>query len=170
MAQESQSNGERIADRFSPARHAFLGQARLAEAEAAEPADGGEEAGKLARMVSALLCGFIPAANDAHARDAQALIASALQPVIEKYGWRIETLPPEIRLLLETGPLLLQSGKLLGRQSAAQTPAHATAPNSEDRQGANGRRKSERRNDAADRRAAQAQNTIRPYRWNQFKP
>lgn len=170
MAQESQNNGERIADRFSPARHAFRVQARPTGAEAAEPADAGEESGKLARMVSALLCGFIPAANDAHARDAHALIASALLPVIEKYGWRIETLAPEIRLLLETGPLLLQSGKLLGRQTAAQTPAQAATPDSEDRQGADGRRKSERRNDAADRRAARAQNTIRPYRWNQFKP
>lgn len=131
----------------------------------------GDEAEKLARMVATLLCGFMPARNDAPTTETQALIASVLKPIIEKHGWTVAGLPAEIRLLLETGPVLLQSGRVLSQQAVSTPAASGGAPsNGEEIRGVDGRRRSDRRSDSVDRRRAQAQNIVRPFRWNQFKP
>jgi hypothetical protein len=91
-----------------------------AEPEAPAAPDYMTEAQGTVAMFAALVVGYCPKAEPLWGPDVQGRIASALAPVMEKYGFSLGGMPPELTLVIVAGPVLYQSSKLVAAQMAAE--------------------------------------------------
>ena len=94
-------------------------QAQQEEAAQAGP-DYGTEARGAVDLFAAMVCGYAPKAESVWNEGAKARTAAALAPVMEKYGFTLGNLPPELTLAIVAGPLLWQSSKIVAAQMAQE--------------------------------------------------
>lgn len=95
------------------------------------PKDFAGEARAAVDTFAALIVGYAPAAAELWDNDAKKCIAAALGPVMEKYNFSLNALPPELTLIIIAGPVLYQSSKCIATQAAEQKAKArpvATAP------------------------------------------
>jgi len=95
--------------------------------------DYGQEAAGTVDTIAALITGYAPAAESLWNPAAKQRIAAALAPVMEKYGFTLSALPPEVVLAVMAGPVLYKSAKIVAEQmraerAAAPVAAPAAAP------------------------------------------
>lgn len=84
------------------------------------PVDYGSEAAAVVDVFTALATGYAPACGDIWTPEAKARTAQALGPVMEKYGFSIGTMPPELTLAIVAGPLLWQTARAMATQTATE--------------------------------------------------
>jgi hypothetical protein len=95
----------------------------------AEPVkDFAGEARAAVDTFAALAVGYAPAAGDLWDDAAKSRIAAALGPVMEKYGFSLGALPPELTLIIVAGPVLYQTSKIIAAQMADQKAKDKPAP------------------------------------------
>lgn len=70
-------------------------------------------------MFAGLVCGYAPAAATIWTEPTKARVAAAMAPVMEKYGFTLGNMPPELVLIVVAGPPLFQSSRLVAAQIAA---------------------------------------------------
>jgi hypothetical protein len=86
----------------------------------AAPVDYGQEAAAVVDVFSALATGYAPACADIWTPEAKARTAQALGPVLEKYGFSLGTMPPELTLAIVAGPLLWQTARTMATHTAQE--------------------------------------------------
>jgi hypothetical protein len=68
---------------------------------------------------AALVGGYCPAAGELWDAERKKAVTLALAPVMQKYGFRLGALPPELTLIIVAGPLMYQTSKAVAAQMAA---------------------------------------------------
>lgn len=76
------------------------------------------EAAATVDTFAALIGGYCPAAGELWDTERKRAVSMALAPVMEKYGFSLGALPPEITLIIVAGPLLYQTSKIVAVQMA----------------------------------------------------
>lgn len=88
------------------------GAAQAAAEAAANAPDYGKGAAGIVELVSAMLDGYAPGAGWPEQQRTQ--MAASIAPVLEKYGWDLNTaMPCELVALMVCGPALYQSAKVV---------------------------------------------------------
>lgn len=88
------------------------GAAAAAAEAAANGPDYGKGAAGIVELVSAMLDGYAPGAGWAEPQRTQ--MAASIAPVLEKYGWDLNTVMPcELVAIMVCGPALYQSAKIV---------------------------------------------------------
>jgi hypothetical protein len=82
------------------------------------PIDYTTEAAATVDTFAALIGGYCPAAGELWDQERKRAVSMALAPVMEKYGFSLGALPPEITLIIVAGPLLYQTSKIVAAQMA----------------------------------------------------
>jgi hypothetical protein len=80
------------------------------------PIDYTTEAEATVDTFTALVGGYCPAAGELWDQPRKQAVAAALAPVMEKYGFSLGALPPELTLIIVAGPLLYQTSKVVAAQ------------------------------------------------------
>lgn len=92
------------------------------------PVDYAREAAGTVDTIAALIGGYCPPAGELWTDQKKAQVSQALAPVMEKYGFTLGALPPEVTLIVIAGPVLYQSSKLIAADMAQAKAAQAKAP------------------------------------------
>lgn len=74
------------------------------------------EARGMVDMFAALVTGYAPKCAPLWAQDTKTRIAMAAVPVMEKYGFSLGAIPPELTLIIVAGPVLYQTSKVIAQQ------------------------------------------------------
>lgn len=78
--------------------------------------DYGTEAAQAVGVFADLLAAYAPGTATIWTAEARQRTAAALGPVMEKHGWTMAGLPPELTLAVVAGPLLWQSARVVAAQ------------------------------------------------------
>ena len=92
--------------------------------------DYGLEARATVDTFAALMVGYSPRTAPLWDDDSRQRIGAALAPVMEKYGFTLGAMPPELTLIIVAGPVLYQSAKIVG-EDIAQKKAEAAKKRAE---------------------------------------
>ena len=77
-------------------------------------------------LFTSMLAGYAPATAEVFTPECKGRIVAAAVPVMEKYGFTFEKVPPELVLLAVAGPPMYQASRLVAtrmeREKAAKAP------------------------------------------------
>ena len=86
------------------------------------------EASATVDTFAALVGGYCPPAGALWDETRKQAVSAALVPVMEKYGFSLGALPPELTLIIVAGPLLYQTSKMIAGQMAQDKAKAKPAP------------------------------------------
>ena len=115
MNQEMEALAAAAAEADAMAGVATAAEGQGGTAGAAGP-DYGKEAAQAVGVFADLLAAYAPGTATIWTTEARQRTAAALGPVMEKHGWTMAGLPPELTLAIVAGPLLWQSARVVAVQ------------------------------------------------------